>query len=117
MVKRKRFCASARLQFMFNANYKCHLCKCVLPPSFELDHIIPLHHEKWKKLTIAQAYDQANADSNICVLCNNCHAKKSQKERIQRFQLQWNIKRKKDYTCYGCKKTFSKYFRPGCKCM
>ena len=37
MVKRKRFCASARLQFMFNANYKCHLCKCVLPPSFELD--------------------------------------------------------------------------------
>jgi len=51
----------------------CAHCGCCLPPSFEVDHIVPLWAggvDCWK--TNAQA------------LCPTCHASKTQRESIQR---------------------------------
>lgn len=117
MVKRKRLCNSARLQVMYNADYKCYDCKCVLPPTCEIDHIIPLHHSTWKDMPSIIAYNKANAYQNLCPLCPNCHAAKTRQERMARFRLQWDKDKKLDYTCHICKKTWSKYFKPSCKCV
>ena len=54
--------------------WKCATCTVSLPPSFELDHITPLHLGGSNDLDNSQA------------LCGSCHATKTQKERIARLR-------------------------------
>ena len=51
-------------------DYKCNHCHSKLPSSWETDHIIPLFK------------GGTNDRANLQALCNNCHGKKSQLERI-----------------------------------
>ena len=57
-------------------DWKCNICKCVLPSSFELDHVIPL----W-------AGGEDNYQTNAQSLCGTCHSTKTQHEAIQRTRL------------------------------
>jgi len=66
----KRRCAAG-------AGWKCGLCTELLPATFEVDHIIPLH--------MGGADD---IDTNAMALCPNCHRAKSQKERIHLMEVQ-----------------------------
>lgn len=50
--------------------YLCASCKNVLPSTWNLDHLVPLH------------LGGSNSLSNFQVLCPNCHADKSQRELI-----------------------------------
>jgi hypothetical protein len=58
-----------------NNGWKCNACGCVLPPSFQIDHVVPL----W----------QGGADTieNSQSLCGTCHANKTQRESIERSRL------------------------------
>ena len=54
-------------------DWKCAHCECLLPPSYEVDHVKPL----W----------EGGADcinTNAEALCNNCHGRKTQLESIRR---------------------------------
>lgn len=55
--------------------WKCKVCDCMLPASFELDHVVPL----WK----GGADDH---ETNAQALCGTCHGQKSQREQIERTQ-------------------------------
>ena len=48
----------------FNQDYKCNICKTKLPPTFELDHIIP----RWKQGSSNDYITNGQA------LCPNCHS-------------------------------------------
>ena len=53
--------------------WRCNLCRCLLPASYELDHIRPLCDG-----------GEDDALSNAQALCGTCHNQKSQRERIDR---------------------------------
>ena len=53
--------------------WKCKACNCMLPASYQLDHVVPL----WKG-----GLDEW--DSNAQALCPTCHANKTQKEEVER---------------------------------
>jgi len=117
MVKRKRLCNSMRLRVMYKYKYKCYKCEILLPPTCEIDHIVPLHHSSWKQMPNIIAYQKANALHNLCALCPNCHATKTQSERILIFQRRWQKAYHQDYKCTQCKKVFSRFFNATCKCV
>ena len=52
--------------------WRCAHCDELLPSTFELDHIVPLH--------LGGSND---FETNSAVLCNFCHATKTQKEMIE----------------------------------
>lgn len=49
----------------FCQEYKCKLCCSILPPSYEIDHIIPLY------------LGGSNTESNLQALCPTCHNDKT----------------------------------------
>ena len=51
----------------------CKLCSCLLPASFELDHILPLCDGGLDDWT-----------TNAQALCPTCHASKTQRENLER---------------------------------
>jgi 5-methylcytosine-specific restriction endonuclease McrA len=73
LVKRK---VSSDLKRMVGASQKwtCAHCHQMLPATFEVDHIIPLHEKG------------TNHIDNLQALCNTCHAHKSMEERITRYE-------------------------------
>lgn len=53
--------------------WRCAHCNCLLPASYEVDHVKPL----WEGGADC-------IDTNAEALCNNCHGRKTQKESIRR---------------------------------
>jgi hypothetical protein len=86
----------------FNQNYKCKGCDVILPPSFQIDHIIPF------------SLSQNDNDDNLQALCPNCHSLKTQREnyRISHFKKMYNIN-EHCWFCLekNCNQTCSKMIR------
>lgn len=55
--------------------WRCNVCRCILPPSFQIDHVVPL----W------QGGDDTIENSQS--LCGTCHANKTQRESIERSRI------------------------------
>ena len=70
----------------------------------EIDHFVPLHSYLWR-LTTADP----NAWANLQPLCPNCHAAKSQQERMR-------MPTGSSVPC-ACGATHSTYFMPTCSAM
>tara|TARA_B100000676_G_C17971821_1_gene783758 strand:+ start:94 stop:333 length:240 start_codon:yes stop_codon:yes gene_type:complete len=79
------------------------MCDCLLPPTFEIDHIVEIRDG---------GKDEFN---NLQALCNNCHAKKTRANTLKRnevFKKEFS-KRSREmeenaFEKFKCKK--SKYF-------
>ena len=78
VVKRKRHNISKYIkqQIVDNQEHKCGDCKNELSEYFQLDHIIALQ------------FGGTDDESNLMVLCCECHAKKSIKENRSRKRIQ-----------------------------
>jgi hypothetical protein len=72
----------------FNQHYLCKGCNNILPPSFQIDHIIPF------------SLSQNDDDDNLQALCPNCHSLKTQREisRISHFKKLYDIRE----NCWFC---------------
>ena len=57
-------------QVAFNQEWKCKKCSNILPPSYEIDHIIK------------RSDGGSNDIANLQALCNNCHGIKSWNENL-----------------------------------
>lgn len=73
MKQRRTWGVSEQKRTAASQAWKCAHCLCVLPPEFELDHIIPLFEG-----------GPDNYETNSQALCPNCHARKTQLERIRK---------------------------------
>lgn len=72
-VKDKRaYSTTHRIEIAYRTKYKCNMCDCLLPPTFEIDHIKELRDG---------GKDEYN---NLQALCNNCHAKKTRANTLKR---------------------------------
>lgn len=81
---------AVKKQVAYSQQYKCGLCNVLLPPTFQVDHIVP------------HSISLDDSENNLQALCPNCHAKKTQKENIRILQFK---KRQANYEyrlCWFC---------------
>lgn len=62
---RKTFTPYQRNTIAYSQEWKCTMCKTLLPASFQIDHIIPLRDKG------------TNSYDNLQALCGTCHSQKS----------------------------------------
>lgn len=72
MAERKRLTPRMRNELAFRQKYLCFICEQLLPPVFDIDHIVPLNE------------GGTNEISNLQCLCKDCHIDKSAKEAESR---------------------------------
>jgi 5-methylcytosine-specific restriction endonuclease McrA len=58
--------------------YHCAGCMQMLPPSYQVDHIIPLYTDVYGTHT-----EYLNSGENLQALCPNCHSVKTQQDLIK----------------------------------
>ena len=59
-------------------NYTCATCRSMLPPSYQVDHIVPLYVD-----VNATNTEYLNSPANLQALCPNCHTMKTQHDSIR----------------------------------
>ena len=98
----------AFLVLAYRQGYRCAHCRQLLHPDSEVDHAVP-----WSLCG-------DDSDTNLQVLCPNCHAAKSAEEqpRIRRARrllgsLQENHRGQLEGVCWGCLR-FRSIFFPRC---
>lgn len=119
---RKRISAFVVRSVVFVYKYRCASCSTLLPPTFEMDHKVPLWHPRWRTLVedrgMAHARDIANHMDNLQPLCPNCHAQKSMKERELHDRMRSVIRaHARETRCPSCQRVHSKYFRIPRRCL
>lgn len=62
---------STKKVIAYRQEYKCAGCDKLLPPSFQVDHIIP------------HSISNDDSEDNLQCLCPNCHCSKTQRENIR----------------------------------
>ena len=74
-IPKRKLSRSMRVELAYRQEYKCNVCKVVLPPNFEVDHI--------------QRLDEGGQDvlENLQCLCPPCHSEKTRLERLRRTEL------------------------------
>lgn len=65
---KRRVGAGLKKRVAYRQHYVCSGCKTLLPPTYEVDHIVPLFR------------GGSNHESNLQALCPNCHREKTQLE-------------------------------------
>ena len=68
---RKTITEYEKRKLAWSQDYECKICQNLLPPEWQIDHIVPLF------------LGGSNETTNLQVLCANCHAKKTCEERMQ----------------------------------
>src|SRR3990167_3361612 len=74
----------------YGQSWKCGICDAMLPPSFQVDHIIPF------------SISSDDSEENLMALCANCHANKTQKEHARILEIKKMKGRKKINICWFC---------------
>lgn len=100
---RREYSTTHRIEIAYKSQYKCNACKVLLPPTFQVDHIVELRHGG------KDDYD------NLQALCPNCHALKTRANDLRRhaiFEREFSKRaermEKKAFENFVCKT--SKYF-------
>lgn len=89
-MNRKPIKDTLKKEISFNQSYKCNICFSILPPTFQIDHIIPwsLSHD--------------DSESNLQALCANCHSLKTTKEALRIIQYKKLLKETSTSLCWFC---------------
>ena len=94
MSKSRKLRESTKKIIAYNQTYKCAICKILLPPSFQCDHIIP------------HAISLDDSNENLQALCGTCHSNKSQRENIRISQFKNLISKHPNLKiCWFCLET------------
>ena len=75
MKRRRNWTADQKRIVAAKNNWRCAICDNLLNSAFEIDHVIALENG-----------GSDDIQTNAQALCNNCHAIKSQKERMDRVE-------------------------------
>ena len=71
MSARRKWTSSEKRAVGARQFWQCAHCRALLPATFEIDHVIPLHQGGLDC-----------AETNADALCNHCHAQKTLRERM-----------------------------------
>ena len=92
---KRKVSEALKKQVAFEQEYKCSGCNELLPPSYQIDHILPF----------SISHDDSRV--NLTALCPTCHANKTQKE-CRRILYYKKLKSSCDNCniCYFCLKEY-----------
>ena len=76
---RPQFSAQTRWDLASKQKFKCKMCKRILPPASQIDHITP--REK----------GGSDRECNLQVICALCHAEKTRIEQKAKFKCNMNL--------------------------
>lgn len=79
----------------YKQSYNCCICRNLLPPSYQIDHIIP------------HSISQNDNENNLQALCANCHSVKTQRENLRISQFKKLQSQYNDKLCWFCVQPFS----------
>ena len=69
---KRAYSTTHRIEVAYKSKYKCNACNILLPPTFEIDHIVELRDGG------TDTYD------NLQALCPNCHSLKTRANTLKR---------------------------------
>ena len=69
---KRKYSTTHRIEIAYKSEYKCNMCQILLPPTFEIDHIIEIQDGG------EDVYENCQA------LCPNCHASKTRANILRR---------------------------------
>lgn len=85
-VAKRAYSTTHRIEVAYKSKYKCNACDTLLPPTFEVDHIVELRDGG------TDTYD------NLQALCPNCHSLKTRANTLKRdkaFEQEFGKRSKK----------------------
>jgi 5-methylcytosine-specific restriction endonuclease McrA len=74
-ASKRKYSTSHRIEVAYSQQYKCKQCKYLLPPTFQIDHIVELADGGKDEFT------------NLQALCPNCHAEKTRLYALKKNKL------------------------------
>ena len=72
--EKRAYSTTHRIEIAYKTKYKCNSCDILLPPTFEIDHIVELRDGG------KDEYD------NLQALCPNCHSLKTRANTLKRHK-------------------------------
>ena len=76
IISHKRaYSTTHRIEIAYKSKYKCNACNTLLPPTFEIDHIVELRDGGQDE------YD------NLQALCPNCHSLKTRANTLKKNKI------------------------------
>ena len=69
---KRKYSTTHRIEIAYKSKYKCNSCDMLLPPTFEIDHIVELQDGG------EDTYENCQA------LCPNCHAEKTRANQLRK---------------------------------
>ena len=81
---------SLKKQVAYEQEYKCNVCKYLLPSSYQIDHVIP------------HSISGDDSRANLVALCPTCHANKTQKECTRIMYYKRLVATYQCVFCYFC---------------
>lgn len=72
--EKRSYSTTHRIEIAYKTKYKCNSCDILLPPTFEIDHIVELRDGG------KDEYD------NLQALCPNCHSLKTRANTLKRHK-------------------------------
>jgi hypothetical protein len=90
VVRNRKLGESIKKQVAYKQEYKCSDCLRLLPPSYQIDHIIP------------HSISGDDTIDNLTALCPTCHANKTQKEHTRIIYYKKKSALVATKICYFC---------------
>lgn len=92
---KRKLSTVTKKEIAYIQKYYCGKCNLLLPPSYEVDHIVPF------SITADDSKD------NLVALCPTCHSLKTQRERERIIQFKKLNKNLKGKRCWFCLKEYT----------
>ncbi len=99
-MSKRKLREPVKKQVAYNQEYKCFICSCLLPPTFQVDHVVP------------HSITFDDSEGNLQALCNSCHSRKTQKESMRILEFKKLQAFSDEPLCWFCLKATS----PGHMC-
>lgn len=72
---KREYSTTHRIEIAYKSKYLCNSCQTLLPPTFEIDHIVEIRD------------GGKDEYSNLQALCPNCHAEKTRANTLKRNRV------------------------------
>jgi len=97
MKQRRKLSEVTKKIIASNQQWKCGFCKKILPPSYQIDHIVP------------HSISNSDEEDNLMAMCPTCHANKTQTEysRIIEYKRMKEFCPESTKLCWFCFETYN----------
>ena len=98
----RRLTEAIKKTVAYSQRWTCKNCRVLLPPTYQVDHVIP------------HAVLSDDSFGNLQALCPNCHSKKTQREHMRIIRYKKKRALEKHQLCWFCLEKVDDYMTCSC---